>query len=73
MQDAFPSLEVHPLPPYALKHFEFASGDPNDMAYADLAYKFERESAWSLGNVFMSEVSDSGSVSIQHCKVKFSG
>ena len=63
--DALPSLGVHPLLPYALKHFGAACTDPRHPSYVNLMYNVEREWAWVVGNAFMNEVSIHGRVFAQ--------
>ena len=64
-----PSLGVHLLLPYFLKHFGVACSDPSHPAFADLMYNVEREWAWALGNAFMNEVSIHGRVFVQPIEV----
>ena len=47
--EVFPSLGVHTLLPYALKHFGFACADPNHPAREALLSNAELEWAWSVG------------------------
>ena len=65
VREALPSLGVHALLPYALKHFGYACADPYHPAHSDLEQNFEREWAWSLGNAFMAEVRVNGRVFVQ--------
>ena len=53
---SLPSLGVHPLLPYVVKHFGFACSDPRHLVYEDLVYSLEQEWAWCLCGAYMNEV-----------------
>ena len=69
VRDSFPSVEVHPLLPPALKHFGFACADSAHPAHLRLAYNYEREWAWSLCSAYMTEVSIKERVFVQTCQI----
>ena len=65
VREALPSLGVHTLLPFVLKHFSIVCADPQHPAYVDVMYNLEREWAWSLGNPLMNEVSVQNRVFVQ--------
>ena len=69
VMSSFPSLGVHPLLPFILKHFGYACVDARHPARALLQHNVEREWAWSISNAFMSEVSINRRVFVQPSRV----
>ena len=65
VRENFPSLGIHPLLPYVLKHFGYAAIDPVHPARALLLDNYEKEWAWSVGCAFMAEVCVQGRVFLQ--------
>ena len=66
---SFPSLGIHPLLPFILKHFGYASTDAHHPARALLLHNCEREWVWLVSNAFMSEVSINQREFVQPSKV----
>ena len=62
---SFPSLGIHPLLPFILKHFGYACADPCHPGRALLQHNCDREWAWSISSAFMCEISVNRRVFVQ--------
>ena len=65
VRETFPSLGIHPLLLYVLKHFGYAAIYPGHPAGALLLKDFEKEWTWSIGSACMAEVCVQGRVFLQ--------
>ena len=62
---SFPSMGIHPLRPFILKHFGYPCADTRHPGRALLQHNCDREWAWSISKAFMCEVSINRRVLVQ--------